>query len=195
MNKKKLVVIAFILAIIAALAGAAVKLLGPHEHSFGEWKTAAAATCDSAAVEVRTCQCGEQETRDGAPASGHMFVSIAAESKLEKLMAGMVMTASDVKVTGLCSVCGNNAEITDGIKMDAKTLSLGKNVLTVKVGELSAEFTVEATEPDLTLDGVVSDDTYVYSGKKDGQYTEKNELGTKSSQYRVYFRLNIKDIL
>ena len=42
-----------------------------HEHSFGEWETKTSATCESAEVEVRKCECGEEETREGDAALGH----------------------------------------------------------------------------------------------------------------------------
>ena len=44
-----------------------------HEHSFGEWETKTSATCESAEVEVRKCECGEEETREGDAALGHSF--------------------------------------------------------------------------------------------------------------------------
>ncbi len=34
-----------------------------HEHSFGEWKTKKEATCEKEGRMVRTCECGEEETK------------------------------------------------------------------------------------------------------------------------------------
>ena len=35
----------------------------PHEHEFGEWKTAKEATCTAEGTMERTCECGEKETK------------------------------------------------------------------------------------------------------------------------------------
>ena len=45
----------------------------PHTHTFGEWTVKDAATCTTDGVEIRTCACGEYETRTGAPATGHTY--------------------------------------------------------------------------------------------------------------------------
>lgn len=43
-------------------------------HAYGEWQTKTAATCDAAAVEARICSvCGDEETRDGLGALGHVY--------------------------------------------------------------------------------------------------------------------------
>ncbi len=43
-----------------------------HEHVFGEWAVATAATCTTDGTEERTCACGEKETKSIA-ATGHTF--------------------------------------------------------------------------------------------------------------------------
>ena len=43
-----------------------------HEHSYGEWTTKTPATCTEAGVEVRVCECNDEETRE-IPATGHTY--------------------------------------------------------------------------------------------------------------------------
>ncbi len=43
-----------------------------HEHSYGEWTTKTPATCTEAGVEVRACECNDEETRE-IPATGHTY--------------------------------------------------------------------------------------------------------------------------
>lgn len=59
-----------------------------HTHSYGEWTTVQAATCTAEGLEESTCRCGEKETRV-VDAAGHSFN----------------------ETTGVCSVCGRNAEV------------------------------------------------------------------------------------
>ena len=44
-----------------------------HVHSYGEWSVAAKATCGAAGVEIRTCGCGESETRPIAATGAHSY--------------------------------------------------------------------------------------------------------------------------
>ena len=43
-----------------------------HEHSYGEWTIKTPATCTEAGVEVRACECNDEETRE-IPATGHTY--------------------------------------------------------------------------------------------------------------------------
>ncbi len=187
---KKIYSLFLIAAVIAACVGCRAQ---SHEHSFDKWKTETPATCDSAEVQVRKCKCGEVETREGDPAIGHSYISISAESKLENPVASMVVQVCDLNITGRCGVCGENIAITDGIVLEGTTLALGDNTITVKYGELSTTININAV--DAAIDGTVVDDTYIYSSKKDDEYTTKKEMGTKSDLYRVYLRVNVSDIL
>ncbi len=196
MKMKKPIIIILIAIVIVACVGIAIEMLGSeHEHSFGEWKTETPASCAAAEVEVRTCKCGEKETREGDPATGHTYTSISAESKLEKPMASMEVQVSDLSVTSTCGKCKESVAIIDGIELEGAKLALGENTITVKYGDLSTTLTIQAAELDIALDGIVVDDTYVYSSKKDDQFTKKKEMGTKSDLYRIYLRVNVKDIL
>lgn len=193
---KMIIVIALIAVIVVAGVWIAIELLGSgHEHSFGEWKLKTPAQCSSAEIQARSCKCGEEETREGAPATGHTYISISAESKLEKPMASMAVQVSDLKITAACGTCGESIEITEGIVLENAKLSLGENTITVKYGELSTILTIQATELNTVLDGVICDDTYVSSDKKDDEFTGKDKMGTSSSSFRIYLRTNISDIL
>ena len=163
---KKLYSLIVIAAIMAVCAGCGSQA---HEHSFGEWATKTPASCESAQVEARACDCGAEETRAGDPATGHTFTSIAAESKLEKPTAGLTVEASDLRVTADC-VCGESVAVTDGIELEDATLALGKNTVTVKYGDLSTTLNIEAVKQDDEFDGTVTDDTHISSGSKDNDY-------------------------
>lgn len=195
-KNKLILIIALIAAIVIAGVWIAVALFGPgHDHSFGEWKTQTPANCGSAETQVRKCLCGETETQEGAPAIGHTFTSISAESKLEKPMATMTVQPSDLKVTGVCETCGETVEITEGVVLENAKLVLGENKITVKYGALSTTLTIQAAELNAILTGVVCDDTYISADKKDDEFTEKEKLGTNVTSFRAYLRTNLSDIL
>ena len=194
MNKKQIILSLLLAATLLICFGCQMDPPDSgHAHSFGEWEVLSPADCDSAAVEVRRCGCGEEETREGAPASGHSFTAISAQCLLESPMASMVITPDDLQVTGTCA-CGN-VVITDGFQVEGETLVLGENTVTVRYGTLSASLTVQAAELDITLDAVVVDDTYVASGSQDSENSVKMDLGTNSDQFRSYFRVNVGEIL
>ena len=52
-----------------AITAAGTQVTIAHEHAFGAWTVETAATCGAAGLEVRTCACGEKETRV-IPATG-----------------------------------------------------------------------------------------------------------------------------
>lgn len=194
---KKHIIIVLIAALLVACTGC-----GPaeHKHSFGEWETKSPATCGNAEVEVRKCECGEEETREGDPATGnhnmvaksddanhwtacdnegcdeatekapHSAVSISAVSNLDNPQASSVVTAGDLTVTAVCE-CGKTYTVTDGITLEGATLTAGENTVTVQYGGLSAEVIIEAEKFAVTLKGTVTDDTYVSSENAD----KKNE--------------------
>lgn len=188
---KKIYSLFLIAAVLAACVGCKART---HQHSFGEWETKMTASCDSAAVEARKCACGEEETREGDPATGHTFTAIAAVSALEKPMAGMTVTASDLRVTATCAQ-GESVAVTEGITVENATLALGKNTVTVKYGDLSTTLDIEASELDISLDASVTDDAHISSGSKDKENSSKKEMGTKVDQFRVYLRINVCEIL
>ena len=76
---KKRIKWVFALALAAALAIGAYFLFG-HEHSFGNWKETMKATCTQEGLLVRTCACGEKETRK-APKDPHTYIEqVTAEA-------------------------------------------------------------------------------------------------------------------
>ena len=50
-----------------------------HVHAFGEWETKTPASCTEAEIEIRKCDCGEEETRDGDAATGHNYESVVTD--------------------------------------------------------------------------------------------------------------------
>ena len=63
MKKRTKWVLAAVLAVALAIGA---YFLFRHEHSFGNWKETMKATCTQEGLLVRTCQCGEKETRTAA---------------------------------------------------------------------------------------------------------------------------------
>ena len=166
-----------------------------HEHSFGEWETKTSATCESAEVEVRKCQCGEEETREGDAALGHTAVSISAVCNKTNAMQGEALSASDITVTATCS-CDATFTVTEGVALENANLeNVGENTVTVKFGDLSCEVIVVATKPSYVLNGTIVADTYVSSDAKNSNYIDRESMGTNSSNFRVFLKYNFSDIL
>ena len=193
-NKKIIVGVLAAVVLIAGVCIAAVSMKSEHTHAFGDWQTLTPADCENAQLQVRRCECGEEQTQQGAPATGHTLVSISAKCAQKTPMETMVLSVDDIRVTGICE-CGAEITVTEGIELEGAPLVLGENTFTVKYGELTTTLTVQAEKLNLTLDGVVSDDTYVSSGSKDGDQSDKTVLKTDSGMFITYFRVNIRDIL
>lgn len=166
-----------------------------HVHSFGEWETKTAADCENAEVEVRKCECGEEELRPGDAALGHTIVSISAVCTKEDYMQGDVASASDFQVIANCE-CGASLEVTDEVTLENATLANeGENTVTVNCGEFSTTVVVNASKFVLVLDGSLVEDTYVSADKKNDNYIERETMGTNSSTFRVFFKFNFSNIL
>ncbi len=165
-------------------------------HSYGEWATKTPATCTEAEVEYRACNCGAEETRTGDAATGHTAISIAAALTKTDAMKHDVLVAGDFAVTATCT-CGAEYTVTDGITLENATLSVeGDNLVTVKLGELSSDVTVNAAKFVKVVNGAIVDDTYVNSGNNTTNYSERPELYIyNTSMYRVLFRFNFSDVL
>ncbi len=166
-----------------------------HVHSFGEWETKTAADCENAEVEVRKCECGEEELRPGDAALGHTIVYISAVCTKEDYMQGDVASASDFQVTANCE-CGASLEVTDEVTLENATLANeGENTVTVNCGEFSTTVVVNASKFVLVLNGSLVEDTYVSADKKNDNYIGKETMGTNSSTFRVFFKFNFSNIL
>ena len=166
-----------------------------HVHSFGEWETKTAADCENAEVEVRKCECGEEELRPGDAALGHTIVSISAVCTKEDYMQGDVASASDFQVTANCE-CGASLEVTDEVTLENATLANeGENTVTVNCGEFSTIVVVNASKFVLVLNGSLVEDTYVSADKKNDNYIERETMGTNSSTFRVFLKFNFSNIL
>ena len=75
MHKKIFLVLT---AMLMVALGALMLTSCAHKHTYGEWTVSAAATCEGAGEEIRTCSCGEKETRAIA-ALGHDMSDVVAE--------------------------------------------------------------------------------------------------------------------
>ncbi|MBQ8414242.1 MAG: hypothetical protein IJX58_03235 [Clostridia bacterium] len=165
-------------------------------HSYGEWATKTPATCTVAEVEVRKCACGAEETREGDAATGHTAISIAAALTKTDAMKHDVLVAGDFAVTATCT-CGAEYTVTDGITLENATLTVeGDNLVTVKLGELSSDVTVNAAKFNKVVNGVIVDDTHINSGNNTSNYVDRTELYIyNTGMYRVFFRFNFSDVL
>lgn len=67
-----------------------------HEHTYGEWETKQAATCTNVGEEIRTCECGEKESKT-IPATGHTDGEWITDSNATCVAAGSKHQ--------VCSVC------------------------------------------------------------------------------------------
>ena len=109
-----------------------------------------------------------------------------------------VLVAGDFAVTATCG-CGASYSVSEGITLENATLTVeGSNLVTVKLGELSCDVTVNAAKFVKVVNGVIVDDTYVRSGGsyKDNNYADSEELyayGDGTS--RVLFRINFSDVI
>ena len=166
-----------------------------HIHAFGEWKVETTASCTAAGVEIRECECGEKETREGDAATGHTAVSIRAVCDKTDTMKYDVLSAEDFTVTATCG-CGATYVVTEGITIENGTLAIGENTVTVKVGELSADVIVNADEFNKVVNGAIVDDTYVNSSNKTTNYAESSDLCIyNTGTYRAFFRFNFSKVL
>lgn len=97
----------------------------PHVHSFGDWTQSKAPSCTEAGEEVRSCSCGETETRT-VEATGHSFgdwtqsktptctekgeetrsCGCGASETREVEATGHNVSAASCTEPGTCSVCG-----------------------------------------------------------------------------------------
>ncbi len=68
-----------------------------HTHAFGEWTTTLAPTCTAGGEEMRTCDCGERETRAlAANANAHTF------GEWETVLAPTCVTAGEARRACVC---------------------------------------------------------------------------------------------
>ena len=155
------------------------------------------ASCTAAGVEIRECECGAKETREGDAATGHTAVSIRAVCDKTDTMKYDVLSAEDFTVTATCG-CGATYVVTEGITIENGTLAIGENTVTVKVGELSADVIVNADEFNKVVNGAIVDDTYVNSSKTNNttNYAESSDLCIyNTGTYRAFFRFNFSKVL
>ena len=103
-RERYVAIIVFIIVLILCLY-ACGQAPATHQHSYGDWTTVTAATCDTSGQEKRVCSCGAEEKKD-IPALGHDF-SAKFTTDIE---ATCISKGSKSK---RCSRCGEKSEITD----------------------------------------------------------------------------------
>ena len=219
---KKLVILLLAFTLCLALVSCDLVNNFMHEHAYGEWETKTTATCTEAEVEVRKCSCGAEETRVGDPATDHNMVSVSdnthhwtacsydcgtvtekeahvaasikAVCNKTDYVHGDVSVAADFTVTATCA-CGANYQVSEGVVLENATLVSGANIVTVKLGELSANVQVNADKKVVSLNGTLLEDTYVFSDKKNDVFSDKESMGTNSGNFRVYLKFDFSNIL
>ena len=85
----------FFIALILIIAVLSFSSCG-HEHAWGDWKTVTEATCTTAGLQERTCECGEKETKQ-IPAIGH--------AEAVKSVVAPTCTETGLTEGKYCSVC------------------------------------------------------------------------------------------
>lgn len=72
-----------------------------HTHTYGEWTTVKAATCEEAGERERTCPCGEKQT-EVIPAAGHTPAAVVYENE----KPATCETDGSCEMVVYCAVCG-----------------------------------------------------------------------------------------
>lgn len=117
-----------------------------HTHAYGDWETVQAATCTEDGAEVRTCACGEKETRTLA-AKGHtMQRTVTPPTKIK-----------DGYTTHACSICGYSYRdssvpalgLTDSVGLIYRINEDGKTCTVVGMGTCTdSDIVIPGTDPD-----------------------------------------------
>ena len=91
------------------------------EHVFGEWTTKTAETCTSPEVEIRSCECGYSEERNGTPATGHSYSSEWSKDETHHWHQ---------------AICSHTSEISDKSVHDWNSGEILENATYSKVGKI-----------------------------------------------------------
>lgn len=152
MHKKIFLVLT---AMLMVALGALMLTSCAHKHTYGEWTVSAAATCEGAGEEIRTCSCGEKETRAIA-ALGHDMGDVIAK-------VPATCEADGTMAHRLCTRC-NGKFSADGEALSSLTIPKGHHLTAVA-----------KTEPSCTKDGMAAHDYCKACGKKFVDGAEKTE--------------------
>ena len=148
--------------------------LASHVHSYNAVVTAP--TCTDAGYTTYTCGCGSVYVADEVAALGHDMKTKYNETHH--------WTECDRN-------CGN---VTDAVYHYGGEATTTVQAICEGCGQPYGK--LKSDEPtDMTFNGVLVEDTYVSSDKKNDAYFEKDTMGTNSSTFRVYFKFNFSDIL
>lgn len=193
--------------VIASVEGASASAKVTMEHSYGEWKTLLLPTETEKGIEVRTCACGAQETRDINPivdtSSSVGSITLNGQTTWSALL-GTIAYNNYCKFANITIAATNDDEITD-ISYYISDIVLTKEQLdTVTAWTSGKEFSVTSegkfivyakiTDKTskisyISSDGIVVDSTApVISGLENG----KAYYGTKTF---TVTEANLKSVL
>ena len=149
--------------------------LASHVHKFGDWQTRTEATCTDAEVEFRKCTCGAEETQTGDAALNHNM-----ETKFD----------ADNHWTE-CSRCD---EATDPVAHFGGEATETEKAVCEGCGQSYGELK-PAEKKEYSLVGSVMEDTYIYSGGKNGDNSAANFFYLYSSDSRAFVFADLRNIL
>lgn len=139
-------------------------------------------------------ECDRYSCPEATEKVAHSAASISAVCNKTEFMEKDVLSASDLTVTATCE-CGKTYTVTEGITLENNTLTIGENTVTVSFGTQTTTVTVNAVKFNKVLNGTIKDDTYVSSSNKSDDLSNKTEMGTRGNMFRVYFRVNLSEII
>ena len=144
-------------------------------HSFGEWDVVAPAGCETDEVLIHYCDCGENEFGTGAAAFGHDMQTKHDENN---------------HWTECAHNCGKATEVEAHFGGEATTI---EQAVCEGCGQSYGELQPEGPK-EVTVNGIILDDTYINNSTSNNQST-KPSMGTKSDNFKVYFKYNLSDFL
>ena len=144
-------------------------------HSFGDWATKTPADCLNAEVEIRSCACGAEETQTGDAALNHNM-----ETKFDE--------------TNHWTECSRCDEATDPEAHFGGEATETKQAVCEGCGQSYGELK-PAEKKEYSLVGSVMEDTYIYSGGKNGDNSAANFFYLYSSDSRAFVFADLRNIL
>lgn len=132
MSKKRIVVVIAIAAAVCCLIVAASGCKKKHVHAWGQWQIVTPATCTTAGIQKRMCDCGEEEVAE-VKATGHDYgqwdKTVDGHARVCRNGCGEKEAgAHDYGTDNICKVCRYEMEYTESltygeIKDEEKTIA------------------------------------------------------------------------
>ena len=148
--------------------------LASHVHSYSAAVTAP--TCVDAGYTTYTCDCGSIYVADEVAALGHDM-----KTKYDD--------------THHWTECDRNCDYaTDAVPHHGGLATTTEQAICEGCGQPYGN--LKSDEPiDMIFNGILVEDTYVSSDKKNDSYVGKDAMGTNSSTFRVYFKFDFSEVL